>query len=176
MRILKWLVGILLLLVVVLAVAGMFLPREISVSRSIEIDAPASEIFPHVNNLQATTPWSPWLHHDPETKLTFNDIPEGVGAAMEWESEHPSVGSGRMEVTESVPDEHLAVALDFGDMGTATATWDFEESGGTTTATWGMNADMGAGPVGRWMGLMMDKWVGDDYQRGLENLKALVEG
>jgi hypothetical protein len=25
------------------------------------------------------------------------------------------------------------------------------------------------------MGLMMDKWVGGDYEKGLSNLKALVE-
>lgn len=176
MRVLKKLIGIIVLLVVVLAVVGMFLPREIEVSRSIEIDAPATEIFPHVNNLQATVPWSPWLKHDPDTKLTFNDVAEGVGAMMEWDSDHPNVGSGKMEVTQSVPAEHLGVALDFGDMGTATATWDFAEADGKTTATWGMKTDMGAGPVGRWMGLMMDKWVGDDYQQGLQNLKALVEG
>jgi hypothetical protein len=35
---------------------------------------------------------------------------------------------------------------------------------------------MGVNPVGRWMGLMMDRWVGADYERGLANLKALVEG
>ena len=28
----------------------------------------------------------------------------------------------------------------------------------------------------RWMGLMMDNWVGGDYERGLVNLKELVEG
>ena len=35
---------------------------------------------------------------------------------------------------------------------------------------------MGARPAGRWLGLMMDNWVGADYERGLSNLKALVEG
>jgi len=31
-------------------------------------------------------------------------------------------------------------------------------------------------PMGRWMGLMMDGWVGPDYETGLSNLKSLVEG
>ena len=29
--------------------------------------------------------------------------------------------------------------------------------------------------VGRYMGLMMDEWVGADYERGLERLKELAE-
>ncbi len=176
MRLLKRVIFGIVALIAVLAVVGMFLPREIAVSRSIEINAPAADIFPHVNNLKATIPWSPWLGLDPEATLTFNDVPEGTGAVMEWASEHPNVGSGRMEVTTSTPDTHLDVALDFGDMGTADAFWDFVEADGKTTTTWGFTTDMGFGPAGRWMGLMMDSWVGADYQRGLENLKALVEG
>jgi len=37
---------------------------------------------------------------------------------------------------------------------------------------------MGAGlnSIGRWMGVMMETWVGDDCALGLANLKALVEG
>ncbi|MCY4178887.1 MAG: SRPBCC family protein [Litoreibacter sp.] len=81
-----------------------------------------------------------------------------------------------MEVIESVPNESVKNALDFGDMGTAIADYKLVEEGGITTVTWGLTADMGAGPIGRWMGLMMDDWVGADYERGLSNLKALVEG
>ncbi len=176
MRILKKLLVGLLALVAVLAIVGMLLPREVAVERSIVIDAPASEIYPHVNNLKATIPWSPWLKQDPETKLTFNDVPAGVGAVMEWASDNPNVGAGRMEIIEATQDKALTVALDFGDMGTAIASWSFAGADGQTTATWGMVADMGAGPIGRWMGLKMDDWVGADYERGLQNLKALVEG
>ena len=41
--------------------------------------------------------------------------------------------------------------------------------------TWGLEADMGNAPVGRYMGLMMDRWVGGDFEAGLARLKALVE-
>ncbi|SLN22058.1 Polyketide cyclase / dehydrase and lipid transport [Roseovarius albus] len=176
MRILKKLFFGLLLLVVAFVIIGMLLPREVAVERSIVIEAPASEIYPHVSNLQATTAWSPWLGQDPETKLTFNEVEAGVGAVMEWASDNPNVGRGHMEIVEAVENQSVAVALDFGDMGTADASWTFEEADGQTTATWGMVADMGAGPIGRWMGLKMDDWVGADYERGLQNLKTLVEG
>jgi effector-binding domain-containing protein len=35
---------------------------------------------------------------------------------------------------------------------------------------------MGASPIGRYFGLMMDRMIGKDYERGLSRLKALVEG
>jgi len=40
---------------------------------------------------------------------------------------------------------------------------------------WGFATDMGMNPIARWMGLMMDRWVGADYQKGLARLKDLVE-
>ena len=47
---------------------------------------------------------------------------------------------------------------------------------GGTEVTWGFETDLGMNPVGRWMGLMMDSWIGADYEAGLARLKALVEG
>jgi hypothetical protein len=61
-------------------------------------------------------------------------------------------------------------------MGTALAAFDLVETDGKTTVTWGFTTDMGNSPMGRWMGLMMDSWVGGDYETGLTNLKSLVEG
>lgn len=162
--------------IVVLAGIGMLLPREVTVARSTTIDASPEDVFPHVSNLKATEAWSPWLGIDPNVKTEFNEIAEGVGARMEWRSDHPDVGSGAMEVIESVAPTTLVNALDFGEMGLATARYDLAGSAGKTDITWSLDVDMGAGPIGRWMGLMMDGWVGADYERGLANLKALIEG
>ncbi|MEM6408386.1 MAG: SRPBCC family protein [Pseudomonadota bacterium] len=176
MRLVKWILGTLAVVIVGLVAVGMLLPREVTVERQTAIAAPADKIFPHVNNLKANEAWSPWLGIDPNVETTYSDIAEGVGAKMSWTSDHPQVGNGSMEVIESVPNESVKNALDFGDMGTAVADYKLVEEGGVTTVTWGLTADMGAGPIGRWMGLMMDDWVGADYERGLSNLKALVEG
>ena len=60
-------------------------------------------------------------------------------------------------------------------MGTARAAFTLEPSGTGTLVTWTLVADMGLNPVGRWMGLMMDRWVGTDYERGLINLRRVAE-
>ena len=176
MRILKFILGALALLIAAFIVIGFFLPRDVTVARSIEIDAPAEEVFPHINSLRAMEKWSPWMGRDPEMVVTYNEIESGDGAAMEWASDQPDVGNGRQEIIESNLNESVVTALDFGDMGLAEARLLLAEAGGDTTVTWVLDTDMGAGPIGRWFGLAMDGMVGPDYEQGLANLKALVEG
>lgn len=176
MRIIKWILGIVVVVVVAFAVIGMFLPRQVNVSRSVSVAAPPDAVFPYVNSLKATQEWAPWLERDPDVKLAYEGPEDGVGAKMSWTSDHPQVGNGKQEITESVENEKVITALDFGDMGTANASFVLDPSGASTTVTWDLDVDMGAGPIGRWMGLMMDKWVGADYEAGLANLKKLVEG
>ena len=164
------------LLVAVLAAAAYALPRVVTVERSIVIESEASAIFPYLNSLQQGAEWSPWLGKDPEAQLTYSGPSEGVGNTLAWASDHPQVGNGVEVITESIENQRVVSDLDFGDMGTAIARFDLEEVGGGTQITWGLDADMGNNPIGRWMGLMMDKWVGADYEQGLTNLKAVVEG
>lgn len=176
MRILKWILIVVATLAAVVVIGGFLLPREVTVTRTVEIDAPAEAIFPHVNSLKATQAWSPWLSIDPDVAVTFDGPEAGVGAKMAWRSDDPQVGQGTQEITASTDGQSVETALDFGEMGTATARFDLVAAGDATQVTWGLYLDMGAGPVGRWMGLMMDGFVGGDYERGLANLKSLVEG
>jgi hypothetical protein len=175
----RWIRNLILIvvgLVALLAVSAYLLPRNVVIERSTTIDALAEEIFPLVNSLKRGQEWSPWLDRDPETQIVFDGPDAGVGASMEWTSDHPEVGSGRQEITSSTPDQRVETALDFGGQGTATAWFDLVPEGSGTALTWGLDADMGNNPIGRWMGLMMDGWVGTDYEAGLANIKALAEG
>ncbi len=171
-KILAWLVG----LIVVLALVAFLLPRQVAVTRSISITAPPDQIFPHINSLKNNNNWSPWLSRDPEIKLAFAGPESGVGSMMSWTSDHPQVGNGSQEIVASVENERVDMKLDFGAQGTADAYLLLDPDGDETKVTWGFETDMGMNPMGRWMGLMMDKWIGADYEAGLTNLKALVEG
>lgn len=175
MKLLKWIFRLVIVLAVLFVGIAYLLPREVSVVRSTDINAPASEIFPHFNNLSATEAWSPWLDRDPNVQVTYNDIPEGAGAAMTWASENPQVGNGSQEIVESVENMRVVTALDFGPQGTAEATFELLETGGVTNVTWGFVTDTGMNPMARWFGLMMEDFLGPDYEKGLANLKALVE-
>ncbi|MEO1238944.1 MAG: SRPBCC family protein, partial [Pseudomonadota bacterium] len=146
------------------------------VARSVQIDAPAEAVFEKVNSLKAAQDWSPWLGRDPEMTVEYAGPEAGVGAEMTWASDDPQVGQGHQKIVVSEANRRVETELDFGDMGMAKAAFILETDAAGTAVTWTLLADMGAGPVGRWMGLMMDGWVGPDYEAGLANLKALVEG
>ncbi len=108
-------------------------------------------------------------------KQTFSGQDTGVGQKLVWQSDKDDVGSGTQEIVESTPPSHVKTALDFGDRGTATATFDLEAFDGGTKITWGFSTDLGNNPFMRWMGLMFDGWIGKDYEQGLASLKELAE-
>jgi len=176
MRILKWILGTVVVLAVVF-VAGAFLqPRIVEVEREVVIDAPPEAVFHFVNSMQETEKWSPWLDRDPDVELTYEGPEAGVGNKMSWRSDVDTVGSGSQEITVSTVNERVETDLDFGAMGTAMAYFDLVPEGDGTKVVWGFETDTGMNPMARWIGMMMDGWVGGDYEAGLANLKALAEG
>ena len=94
---------------------------------------------------------------------------------MAWQSEDPNVGSGQQEIVESQPETRIRTKLTFdGFDAPSYATFTFEPADGGTRVTWAFDANMD-NTVGRYMGLMMEKWVGGDYERGLARLKEVAE-
>ena len=175
MQRLKSLVYGLLGLLIVLVAVGFLLPSTAHVERHILIQAEPAQIFPFLNAPRAFNLWSPWARRDPQTRYDFSGPERGEGAHMRWHSEHPQVGSGSQEIIASVPDQRVAVALDFGSQGTAVAYYDLQRIEGATEVTWGFDTDFGYDLIGRYFGLLFERWIGPDYEQGLLNLKQLVE-
>ena len=175
MRIVKWIVGAIAILFVVLIVAAFVLPRHATMSRSIEIAAPPAAIFPIVGDLRRFNEWSPWFGLDPKAAYTFTGPIDGVGQTLNWKSDAPNVGNGAMSIVRLEPDKAVDLTIDFGDQGTALAKVQLEPNGAGTKVTWGFESDLGFNPIARYFGLMIDGMVGPDYEKGLANLKALAE-
>jgi effector-binding domain-containing protein len=159
---------------IVLAIIGLLLPRNSHVERSIAIARPASLIYATVNSFQLFPAWSPWQGLDPNMHQTTSGAREGVGAKLVW-SGNDKVGSGTQVITASTPDHSVASDIDFGKMGGAKSTILLVPQGSGTRVTWTLDIDMGAGPIGHYFGLMMDRMIGKDYENGLGRLKTLVE-
>jgi len=161
-------------LVGVLVAIGFVLPRQVHVERSVSIARPAADVFPLANSLRRFNDWSPWVDIDPAAKVTFAGPDSGVGASMHWAG-NSKVGTGTDTIVESVADRHVGLELDFGPQGKATSSIGLAPAGGGTTVTWTLDMDVGAGPIGRYFGLFMDRIIGPDYERGLGRLKVLAE-
>ncbi len=151
-------------------------PNVFRIERTLRIDAPAAAIFPLVNDLHRFNDWSPYAKMDPEARHTHSGAALGVGAVFDWDG-NKHVGTGRMEITESVPVARVTMKLDFFKPFEAHNTAEFvlKPVGVSTDVTWAM-----FGPqvfVGKVMSLFMnmDKMVGSQFEEGLANLKRLTE-
>lgn len=137
------------------------------------INAPASTIFPHLNNMKSFAAWSPWSKMDPNAKQTFEGAEAGVGAKMNWDGE--SMGKGSQGVEESVENERVKTGLSFEGMeGNAWAEFKLSPEGNGTKVIWtydGENIGLG----GKAMWAMMGMMLGGQYEDGLKDLKQLVE-
>jgi effector-binding domain-containing protein len=159
---------------ILVAVVGLLLPRNIRVERSVNIERPASLIYATVNSFQLFYKWSPWQSLDPNMRQITEGARDGVGAKLVW-SGNDKVGSGTQLITASTPDRSVASDIDFGKMGVAKSTILLDPQNSSTKVTWTLDVDMGASPIGHYFGLMMDHMIGKDYERGLSKLKTLVE-
>jgi effector-binding domain-containing protein len=157
-------------------IISLFLPGSVHVERSLEMDAPAAKIFPLINDLKLSEKWSPWFEKDPSMEITWGDKTVGVGASYCWKGDPDLSGTGCMEISESIENKSLTTKLDFDEQGTAVGGWVLEESDSRTRVTWGFDTDVSSPPViGKYFGLMMNGFVGPDFEKGLSNMKEYVE-
>lgn len=144
-------------------------------SRSTSIAAPPWRVHALLNDLHEWPTWSPWEKSDPGMSRHYSGTRTGVGAVYAWKGDRQA-GEGRMEILESSA-RHLAVDLDFAAPMRARNRIDFTltPAGQNTEVEWVMT-----GPQNVVMGLMskiwsMDKMLGPDFVRGLEQLKRAAE-
>lgn len=174
MKILKWLLWVVVVLAVLIGGGGLLFPASSHVERSTLIQRPPAEVFTTLNSFGRFNEWSPWFEKDPSAKYTYSGPASGVGAKMAWVG-NSSVGSGSQEIIESVADGRIVNALDF-DGSQAKATFQLTPDGNGTRVIWSLDSEHGYNPINRLFGaLLLDRMVGEDYEKGLAKLKAVLE-
>lgn len=176
MKVLKWMMIVVGVLVAAVAGGSLFLPDHVHVERSIVIERPPATVFALLNGFRRFNEWSPWADLDPKTVYTQEGPAVGPGARFSWASENKDVGSGSQEILESVPGDHVKVRLIFADFDfDNTATYLLAPEGTATKVTWTYDSDFNGDLLGRLFGPMMDSMLGPDYEKGLAKLKPLAE-
>ncbi|MBL8256546.1 MAG: SRPBCC family protein [Pseudoxanthomonas mexicana] len=173
MKIFRWVLGVIAVIGLALGVGGLLLPSTTHVERSIVIERSPGQVFAALDSFERFNAWSPWAEYDPQATYTFEGPASGVGARMRWVGNR-AVGSGSQEITASEPHRRVAVALNF-DGSQAQGTYVLAPEGAGTRVTWAFDSDHGMNPFKRWLGLLFDKMIGADYEKGLAKLKALLE-
>lgn len=151
-------------------------PSSFRVQRSASIQAAPEKIFPLIVDFHKWASWSPWEKKDPAMKRTYSGAPSGKGAVYAWEG-NKNVGSGRMEITDAPAPSKVTIKLDFIKPfeGHNIAEFTLQPAGGATSVNWSMSGNMAF--VMKVFGIFvsMDKMIGNDFETGLANLKAVAE-
>ena len=173
---LKKIVVLVIAVLFVLATTIAMQPAEFRIARSITVAAPPAVLFAEVNDLHAFQVWNPYAKKDPAMKQSYEGPPAGVGASYAWAG-NQEVGTGRMTIVESRPNDLVRMKLEFLAPFRATnvAEFTFEPAGNDTVVTWSMSGTNDL--MGKAIGLVMDmdKMVGGDFEKGLADLEALAE-
>jgi hypothetical protein len=151
-------------------------PSEYRVARTVTMAVPASAAFAQVNDFHRWGAWNPWAKLDPAMKQTYEGAPAGPGAVYTWAG-NTQVGAGRMTMTESRPNELVRINLEFLKPFAATsiAEFTFRPEGDRTAVTWSMVGQ--ANFIAKIVHLFvdMDTMIGGNFERGLADLKSIVE-
>ena len=174
---LKWSLAAIAAIVVVFLVVVAMQPSDFKVERSATMRAPAPAAFAQVNDFQNWRAWSPWEKVDPALKRQYEGPKAGAGAVYAWQG-NKDVGEGRMTITESKPAELVRIKLEFFKPFAATnnAEFSFKAAGADSTAvTWTMTGQNNFLSKAICMFVNMDKMVGGMFERGLTQMKTVVE-
>ncbi len=165
------------LIVVVFVVIVAMQPSEFRVVRSATISAPPPAVFAQVNDFHKWEAWSPWAKLDPTMKQTYEGAPAGTGAISRWAGNN-QVGEGSMTITESRPSDLIKIKLEFMKPFRAinTAEFTFKPEGNQTAVTWSMVGKNNFMAKAVHLFMNMDKMVGGQFEKGLAQMKSVVEG
>ena len=168
------LMGTVFLVGAVLAVASRQ-PGTYRVVRTGLLEASPAEVYPFLNDLSRWNRWSPWRDLDPEQKMTYSENPVGKGAWVSWAG-NSKAGKGRMTILDTVPDRKVVEELHFIEPFDDIATVTFELSGNgiPTQLTWSMEGKLNLFSKVMCLFVSMDQMIGPDFERGIENLRALL--
>lgn len=174
LTVLKWLFYLIAAVALIIVGGSFLLPAQAVVTRSTEIAAPPDKVFAIVGDLRRFNEFSPWADLDPNIAYTFEGTESGLGQQMNWSSENADVGSGSQTITRYEPPNFVETQLDFGMRGKPVASFDLVPSTAGTNVTWTFRSNLEGIPA-KWFGLMFDRWIGRDYEKGLAKLKAVAE-
>jgi hypothetical protein len=178
-QIIPMLKKILIALVILVAILLVIIARQpaaFRISRSMVMNASPVKVFAQVNDFHNWEAWSPWAKLDPESKVTFEGAESGQGAIFKWAG-NDKVGEGRQEIIQSKSAEFVRIKIDFIKPFPASndVEFTFQPEGNETMVTWSMSGKNNFLAKAVTLVIDCEKMVAPDFEKGLANLKAVVE-
>ena len=152
-------------------------PDTFAVERSATIAAPASKLFPLINDMRSFNTWNPYVQKDPAMKGAYSGPSAGAGSAFDFHG-NKDAGKGRIAITGSTEPSLVSMQLDMEEPFEGHNAIDFKlvpEGEAATRVTWSMHGPSSFLPKLMGIFINMDQMIGKDFEAGLASLKALAE-
>jgi len=173
MRLIKIVFIFIIVVIGLYLVACLFIPAKFTVERSLTVESPGDIVFEKVGYFKNWDKWNPWKAKDSKLKTLFGPNDGKTGSYWLWKSDKS--GEGRMTSTEIKDQQLLAYHVSFEKPYKAEADGHIkiEPEGVKTKITWMIE---GTNPFHlRVLNLLMDKWIGPEFEKGLQLLKVVTE-
>ena len=172
MKVVKFCLLPLLVLVTLPFIIGFFFPDGWDVEVSTQIAAPPEVIHPWVEDLRRWEEWVTLGEGDSKFVLTYEGEDRGVGAIATSKGPGSNV---RWEITASDPQKGVWFDEFLEQRTPAKGAIMFEAQGNTTKVTWVDKGTLGSNPALRLFHPLMQSSLTVAFQRNLESLKAKIE-
>ena len=147
-----------------------------TVSREARIDALPMRIYEQIVDFRNWPHWSPWENLDPELRRTYSGAESGKGSVYAW-SGNRKAGKGHMEIIDAAEPSRVQIDLVFEKPWKARndTVFTIEPEGSGSRVTWSMTGKRTLMTKAMGIFTSMDKLVGSDFEKGLQQLKATTE-
>jgi len=165
------------LLVVVVAILGFISPRTFVIEKSVTIEKPRFLIFDKIRFLKSHEAWNPWAKADPSIKYDWKGQDGAVGFTTHWKGNN-KVGEGEQEIKAIVEGERIDYEIRFkAPFETINHSYltTIEDGDLKTKVTWGMRGTMTFPGNVMFKIFKMQNKLEDDFEEGLNILKAILE-
>lgn len=168
-------IAVLILIIILALVIVYFLPSTIHLEKSMILKARSEVVFDQINHPNAWRKWAAWIKEDPMINLTEHGPVSSEGAAMEWSSKVPEIGTGNMIIRSSQPPTRVQATVNFNDMAPSENVFVLANTGNGAGITWTIDmnlADKGfpAGWINKIKGLSWKNTLSDWMEKSLKNL------
>ncbi len=149
---------------------------ELKIQKSIEIDRPIQDVYEYLRFSKNQDNFSVWNMTDPDKKTTYKGEDGTVGFTYSWDSKNKNVGAGTQITTKLVENQMIEYALAFERPMKNTGVSKFlllQINKGQTQVTWDFSGPTKF-PMSLFKGIFQ-RMLGKDLEKGLENLKSVLE-
>jgi hypothetical protein len=177
----KIFIGIILglaVIIILFLIIGFFVKKNYSVGKEIVINKSKAAIFDFVRLLRNQNKFSIWSSMDPNMKTEFRGTDGTEGFVSAWDSDVKNVGKGEQEILKIVDGVRVDYEIRFLKPFKSTS-WAYITTttvdDNSTRVHWEFNGKMKYPTNLMLLFMNMEKMVGGDLDKGLQNLKTILE-